>query len=205
MNTPKIALLPENLRQRTSLRLQNGDEDKKIAQWLSRLPDAKKALLPEFGESAVRENDVAEWRHSGHRTWLARQVVAGEVRRLCGEAVDLGRAADGGLMDNMATWVAGRYVMASRQLAGENGDGVLDWEMLRAFSHDLVHLRRGDHSAEWLRIQRERLEMQRTEQKENLEKMYRKWAKENPEKLPQPPKLTHAEKDERIRRIFGLM
>jgi hypothetical protein len=106
-----------------------------------------------------------------------------EVRRVVAEAQELSRAADGALTDNLATWIAGRYAIATRQLAADSGNGTVDWSLLRALCHDLVDLRRGDHSAEWLRIERERLEMEKTEKKEDLERQFWEWAKENQEKI----------------------
>src|ERR1039458_1791751 len=79
-----------------------------------------------------------------------------EVRRVVAEAKELSGAADGALTDQLATWVAGRYAVATRQLAADNGSGAIDWNLLRALCHDLVDLRRGDHSDESLRIERER-------------------------------------------------
>jgi hypothetical protein len=66
-----------------------------------------------------------------------------------------------------------------------------------------VDLRRGDHSAESLRIERERLEMDRAEQKEELERQFWEWAKERKESIC-PPFLTEQERTERIREILGI-
>jgi len=107
------------------------------------------------------------------------------------------------LTDNLATWMAGRYAIATRQLAADKGTGAVDWNLLRAMCHDLVDLRRGDHSAESLRIERERLEMERAEQKEHLEKQFWLWAKERQGRIC-PPRLTEQEKAESIREILGM-
>jgi hypothetical protein len=76
-----------------------------------------------------------------------------EVRRVVAEAKELIGAADGTLTDHLAAWIAGRYAIATRQLAADTANGAVDWNLLRAFSHDVVDLRRGDHSAESLRIE----------------------------------------------------
>jgi len=106
-----------------------------------------------------------------------------EVRRVVAEARELSEAADGALTDNLAAWTAGRYAIATRQLAAKDGNGAVDWNLLRALCHDLVDLRRGDHSAESLRIERERLEMERVEKKEDLQTKFREWADENRENI----------------------
>jgi hypothetical protein len=126
-----------------------------------------------------------------------------EVRRVVAEAKELNGVAEGALTDKLATWVAGRYAIATRQLAADDGHGPVDWNLLRAMCHDVVDLRRGDHSAEWLRIERERLEMERAEQKEHLEKQFWIWAKENRGKIC-PPTLTAHEREERLHEILGI-
>lgn len=126
-----------------------------------------------------------------------------EVRRVVAEAKELSGAADGALTDQLATWVAGRYAVATRQLAADNGSGAIDWNLLRALCHDLVDLRRGDHSAESLRIERERLEMERAEKKEDLQKRFWEWAKENQEKIC-TGFMTQAEKIDKLgKAMFG--
>ena len=162
------------------------------------------ALLAESRDPKVNEEDVSNWKQGGYRDWLAQQEAVAEVRRIVAEAKELSRAADGVLTDNLAAWIAARYAIATRRLAAENGNGALDWNQLRVLCNDLVDLRRGDHRAESLRIDRERLEMERAEQKENLEKQFWEWAKENEGKICHRPVLTPEEKEARMRQILGL-
>jgi len=111
------------------------------------------------------------------------QEAMAEVRRVVAEAEELSASADGALTDHLATWIAGRYAIATRQLSADSGNGAVDWSLLRAFCQDVVDLRRGDHSAESLRIERERLEMEKAEAKEDLQTKFREWAEENREKI----------------------
>jgi len=120
------------------------------------------------------------------------------------KAKELNHAGDGGLTDKLATWVAGRYAIASRRLAVEGGNGAVDWNLLRALCHDLVDLRRGDHSAESLRVERERLEMDRAKQKEVLEKLFWEWAKQNEDKICHRPTPTPKQQERRIKEILGI-
>ncbi|MGP8201657.1 MAG: hypothetical protein ACLQU4_19375 [Limisphaerales bacterium] len=131
------------------------------------------------------------------------QEAMAEVRRVVTEAKELSQAADGALTDKLAIWTAGRYAIATRQLAAKSRNGGVDWGLLRALCHDLVDLRRGDHSAESLRIERERLEMKREEKKEDLEKLCREWAKENQERICEGF-MTRKQKIDELRRVmFG--
>ena len=131
------------------------------------------------------------------------QEAMAEVRRVVAEAKELSEAADGALTDQLATWVAGRYAVATRQLAADNGSGAIDWNLLRALCHDLVDLRRGDHGTESLCIERERLEMERAEQKVEMERRFWEWAKQNRAKICQPS-MTDADREERIWQILGV-
>jgi hypothetical protein len=135
---------------------------------------------------------------SSHKEALA------EVWRVVAEAKELSEAADGALTDKLAVWTAGRYAIATRQLAAESRKGGVDWRLLRALCHDLVDLRRGDHSAESLRIERERLEMERVEQKENLEKLFWVWAKEHEAKICHRKELTPEERAAQVCQILGI-
>ena len=183
MKNSKIALLPENVRQQVNSRLQAGENAIHLVEWLNALPETQAALVAESGDTTVNEEDVENWKKGGHRDWLDHQEAMAEVRRVVTEAKELSQAADGALTDKLAIWTAGRYAIATRQLAAESRNGGVDWNLLRALCHDLVDLRRGDHSAESLRIERERLEMERAEQKEDLEKLFWEWAKENEAKI----------------------
>ena len=76
------------------------------------------------------------------------------------EAADLKRAAGGSVTDAVADWLAPQYLMAARdKLAG--ADGARRWEILRMFVQDWAMLRRGEHSAARLQLDRERLAFER--------------------------------------------
>jgi hypothetical protein len=74
------------------------------------------------------------------------------------EAKDLKHAAGGSVTDAVAGWLAPQYMAAvSEKLAGT--EGAQRWEILRVFAQDWAVLRHGDHTAERLRIERERLKL----------------------------------------------
>jgi hypothetical protein len=58
------------------------------------------------------------------------------------------------LTDTLALWLAGRYAVATRRVA--ETDGPEGWQLLREMCGDIVELRRGDHSAQRLVLERER-------------------------------------------------
>ena len=141
---------------------------------------------------------VPEDSKSGHQAGMA------AVLRVVAEAKELNGAADGALTDHLAAWIAGQYAIAASQLAAEKGDAAVDWNLLRAFCHDVVDLRRGDHSAESLRIERERLAMDRAKQKEEMERRFWEWAKANRGRICQESNTSAEEKEKIMRQILGL-
>ena len=76
---------------------------------------------------------------------------------------------------------------------------------MRGLTADVVALRRGDHYAERLRIEREHLELDREQSKERMEKCFWEWA-EKPENKGRicDSGLSAEEKTARIREIFGV-
>jgi hypothetical protein len=76
------------------------------------------------------------------------------------EAQELKRAAGGSVTDAVAGWLAPQYLLAAREkVAG--AEGARRWEILRMFVQDWAMLRRGEHSAARLQLDRERLAFER--------------------------------------------
>ncbi len=79
---------------------------------------------------------------------------------MAAEARELQSAAGGPITDTVAAWLASRYATSAHEkLAGASG--VSQFEILRAFVQDWSQLRHGDHTAERLRIENERLKLAR--------------------------------------------
>ena len=95
------------------------------------------------------------------------------------EAAELKQAAGGSITDSMADWLAPQYLLAARQKLG-SAEGSQSWEVLRQMVHDWALLRRGDHSAARLQLEREELELQRANSQTQKEKEFCQWI-ENPE------------------------
>jgi len=98
------------------------------------------------------------------------------LREMVAEANELKSAADGSVTDVVAGWLASQYLVSAREkLVAIDGAGRL--AVLRTFLHDWTLLRRGDHSAARLQLDREELEWQRTNGKAQKEKEFREWIK----------------------------
>jgi len=90
------------------------------------------------------------------------------------EAAELKLAAGGPITDVVADWLAAKYVMAARdKLNGHSGGP--GWELLRAMVQDWTALRRGDHSAARLQLDREELDLLRSNIAAQKEKEFPEW------------------------------
>jgi hypothetical protein len=163
----KIARLPRAVRQELNRRLDNGEQGKKLVVWLNALPEVQAIVAAEFGGKAIREQNLSEWKQGGYRDWQTQQEAVEMAERLSEEAAQWDADGRAPLTDALALGVAARYAVATRWVA-EAGD-VEGWRLLREMCGDIVELRKGDHSAERLQIDRERLKLE----KEKSEKLMR--------------------------------
>jgi len=175
--TGKIARLPREVRDKLNRRLYDGEPGKALVKWLNALPEVEAVLEAEFAGRPVREQNLSEWKQGGYREWLAQQDALEMVRRLSADADELKQATAEPLGDKLAVWVAARYVVAAKSLSGRQqaGEGA-DWPRLREFCNDVVALRRGDHYAERLQIERERLEFEQNQAKKKTDEEFWEWA-----------------------------
>jgi hypothetical protein len=127
----------------------------------------------------------------------AKEAAREESRRILSEGLELSEAGEKVFADRMAVWLLGRYAVASRKLI-ENPDDPGAWKLLRELCHDVVNLRRGEHGAEWLRLERERIELLR--QRNQREDKAAKSASEP----PALPPMDNEELDRHYRQIFGM-
>lgn len=116
------------------------------------------------------------------------------------EARELKQAADGSVTDAVAGWLAPQYLLAAREkLSAADGAGRL--ELLRTFLHDWSLLRRGDHSAARLQLDREELDWQRANGKLQQEKEFREWIQRPEIRREFLPDLTRGISAETLRKI----
>ena len=155
----KIARLPQAIREQINRRLQNGGEGKQIAAWLNALPDVIAVLSAEFDGQPISEVNLSNWKLGGYRDWEAQQEALEAVRRFGGDAAELSQAAGGHLADQLAVCLTARIAVALQRPPSDGDDPAEQLRRLRQLCGDLVALRKGDHNAQWLRIKREKLDL----------------------------------------------
>jgi hypothetical protein len=151
----KIARLPLHIREQLNRRLRDGQQGKKLVAWLNSLPEVRAITKAEFDGRPVREQNLSEWKQGGYRDWLALQEAREVNARLDEELADCGEPGDKPLSETLARWLAVRYAVASRRLV--ETEGPEQWRLLRELCGDVVELRRGDHSARRLELERARI------------------------------------------------
>lgn len=201
----KIARLPRGLRDELNRRLADGEPGARLAAWLNALPEVQALLARDFAGRPVSEQNLSEWKQGGFRDWLARQDALDQARELAADASELAAATDGRLADHLAIVVTARYAAA---LAGWDGEATEDFRRrlraLRGLCQDIVELRRGDHSAARLKMERERLEREREKTEEEIVRHFRRWVE-----IPAMRNwicqawASPEERERRLRELFG--
>ena len=156
----KIARLPHPIRQQINRRLQNSDEGKEIIEWLNALTEVRAVIDSEFDGQPVSEVNLSNWRLGGYRDWEAQQEALAAVRRFGADAAEINQAAGGQLADQLAICMIARIAVALQQAPSAGDDAAGELQRLRQLCADLVALRKGDQNAQWLRIEREKFDLE---------------------------------------------
>jgi hypothetical protein len=111
----KIAHLPEAIRDQVSIRLQDGEPSKPIADWLNSEPGVKAILAAEFEGRPIDKGNINEWRAHGHQEWKARHMAVDMFRRIHQTPSEQLEALQGGLIDRMATFFAAQMLLKMKE------------------------------------------------------------------------------------------
>jgi hypothetical protein len=195
----KIARLPGSIREQVNRRLENGENGRDVIAWLNANDEVKAVLARDFDGHEINDVNLCQWRQGGYRDWEMQQATLEETHRIVSEGLELDKVGEKTLADKLAVWLVGRYIVCTRKLM-ENENDPAAWNLLRELTHDVVALRRGDHGAEWLRLEQERLNLQRAKQESQREKLKEEVRKEN----PPSPVLSEEEVEARWCQIFGI-
>jgi hypothetical protein len=199
----KIARLPLAVRQELNRRLDEGEQGKKLVAWLNGLPAVQAILATEFGGKVIREQNLSEWKQGGYRDWLAKQEALEIAERLGEDATEWNAEGRASLTDTLALWLVARYAVATRRVA--ETDGREGWRLLREMCGDIVELRKGDHTAERLQIERERLELEKAKTEKRMREKIEEVLKQPETKQRLCGEgLSAEERARRIREIFRL-
>src|SRR5690348_16682438 len=154
----KIARLPHAVREQLNQRIRDGEEGKKLVTWLNTLPEVAAVVAAQFDGKPIRAQNLSEWKKGGYLEWLAHQEALEVAGKITEDAADWNANNSASLSDILAFWVASRYAVKLRRVI--EAKGTESWRMLRQMCADVVELRRGDHSAQRLLLEKGRVAAQ---------------------------------------------
>jgi hypothetical protein len=186
-------------------RLHDGELHTRLVDWLNSLPEVQAILKTDFEERPVSEQNLSEWKQGGYSDWVLQQEALDLVRHMDADADELNQASKVRLTDLLTQRLAAGYVIAAKALGRSNEEGEIDLKILRELCGDIVALRKGDHSAERLKLERERLDFERDQLRELREEEFWEWAREHRDEICEGY-LSREERMDRVRKIlFGVV
>jgi len=165
----KIGRLSKDRRHELGRWIEDGEPGTEIVQWLNSRPDVQKVLKEQFAGRVITEQNLSDWKQTGHLEWLRRQEAREDARRLTEQADDLDEAVPArNLSDRFATVLASEMSRLAAALLEQETDPEKRWKRLCEIHRELSQLRRDDHRAVRTVIRQERwaLEVERGEEEE---------------------------------------
>ncbi len=176
--TGKIARLPRKIREQLNHRLQDGEGGLELVSWLNGLPEVKEVLAERFGARPINEVNLTEWRQGGFVDWERHEEALALVGNVAERSRDLEAEAEGeAIADRLAALLATELALYAETVLRETGDPKERWERLRGMLQELAKLRREDHRAARVAIERERWEAELDRRQEEEMEKERKAAK----------------------------
>src|SRR5580693_2796761 len=107
-HTGKIGRLDSNTRHELGERLENGEPNKSLVDWLNSLPQVQERLKWFFGGRPITEQNLSEWKQNGgHQEWVRLQETRALARQLTEDAEVLESDTEGDpLSDKLAVMMA---------------------------------------------------------------------------------------------------
>ena len=199
----KIARLPHKIREELNRRIQDGQPGTELVTWLNSLKKVNAVLKKQFNSQPINAPNLSDWMDGGYHDWLLQQETVDLLHLMQDNSDELTQAANRmPLSDLLANRLTARIVLLSQRLDQSTANGPPDPRLLSELCTAVVALRKGDHSAERLKLARDRLKLDHESNTANLEKLFPKWAEEHD--YHQREVLTQEELDEKYREIFGV-
>jgi hypothetical protein len=149
----KIARLPRPLRHELNRRLADNEDGGTLLDWLNAQSEVKALLACDFAGEPISKQNLYEWRQGGFVEWQARQDLLEDIRDFAADAEELDTAANGRLLDGMATAVAVRFATTIASWDGTDNEAIRgQLRILRSFSQAIIALRRSHQGAVRLKI-----------------------------------------------------
>ena len=187
----KIARLPLAIRDELNQRLQNSEQGKRLVEWLNSLPKVQAVMKEEFEGQPIAENNLSAWKTGGYQAWEQDETTRQELSSFMERTGGLKGAAKDRLTDRMGLFLTSKMALEFNRL-DSIPDGEEKSKLWRELMWNLLLLRRSELQGEKLRLDREKYDELRRQNREE-------------ERLREKDReiLTPDEKQERIRQIMG--
>ncbi|MDR3405263.1 MAG: hypothetical protein P4L99_22400 [Chthoniobacter sp.] len=125
------------------------------------MPEVQALVEAEFDGCPVSVHNLSQWKKGGYQDWLRYQEAVALAEHLYerGEEMQTAQKDRRPMTEVFSLWMTSRMAVSTREI--ENLKGEARWRRQRQFCADLMKMRRAEHDAEKLQIERERIELQR--------------------------------------------
>ncbi len=155
----KIGRLPKSIRDELGQRIEDGEPGKELVKWLNGLSDVKSILKEQFGGRAVTEQNLSEWKQTGHPEWLRHQKACEKLRWMTERADDLENEADGmEISDRLGSILAVELASLAEKLLEEVPDPRERWQRFQEVLREFRHFRHEENNSQRNQLQRQRWE-----------------------------------------------
>lgn len=162
----KIARLPRAIRDELNRRLDEGEPGKRLVEWLNALPEVQVVLAADFGGRPVNEQNFSDWKQGGFADWQAYQEARAWVGQLVEQSEDLTSASGSIPLADRAAVPVLIALHKVLQKAETSADDAAQRSGVLGVARQLAQLRRANHEAERVRLERARWDKRLQDERE---------------------------------------
>jgi hypothetical protein len=156
-HTGKIGRLSQARRDQLGQRIEDGVPGVEIINWLNQQPDVQQVLSDHFDGRPISEQNLSDWRQSGHLEWLRREAARHTMEDLADEAAELQDTTTlHRTFDQFALVLIAELHRLGMQLLAAETDPQKRWQCLCQLIREFSKLRRLDLAAARQRTDEER-------------------------------------------------
>ncbi len=174
----KIHQIAPEIRDQLNRRLNDGETGVALAEWLNSLPQVQQLIASQFDGFPVTPQNVSDWKQGPYRDWQICQKARHILQSANPDDPELKQLLSGSLADNLAQWLTLRFAAAAHSLASlDEQDPKAELRLLGQFSADVIRLLRSQLSAGRLKVEQQRLALDKSRDAAELETLFWDWTK----------------------------
>jgi hypothetical protein len=163
----KIGRLPKCIRDMLGQRIEDGEPGKELVKWLNGNSRAQEILKEQFGGRLITEQNLSEWKQTGHPEWLRHEETRLFASKLTEQSDDLDEAADGmEISDRYASVLAVELIRQAMTRLEKETDPEKRWHIICEVHRELSQMRCDDSRAMRTGIKRDRWNREKEREEE---------------------------------------